>query len=537
MSGGARRRARGSAPPPSSRPRLRPPRRLRRLLPLALALVALAALIVGVARPRATLLGAGPRGDRHPRARHLALDGRHRRAALAARGRARRRPHVPRRRAGQLRRRHRLVLDPGLARAVSDDRPGRGSHRARPDPARLGDGARRRDRPLRRGGAARPRRAASRRRRMPPRRRCCCSPTASRPRATGSRSQPRRRREEARHARQHGGARNARGRRRGAASRTGSRRRSPSRPTRRRCDEVARITGGRYAAAPTAERLKQVYRDLGSRIGTKREEREVTAAFAGARGRAAPRRLGSLARLGAEAVVSRRIVLALGVAGLALGRALGGDGARRRRVQRPPGLPAGRGPVGRRPGRRRRLRARVPARRVHRRAEPTLGWPPGTSTSRSAASSGSPVGPGVTTRRSVVFHAVRGRAGAGTSSFQPFIGCIPTSGGGGRALTGVAASAAGIKPTQAASERRRQHAGPEPLAARCGSPARPGRGSSARRTRLRSGSRRRRRRPSSAPSASAASSSTGSSSRASPPPAAAGPQAEVQVRAVCARVR
>jgi len=46
--------------------------------------------------------------------------------------------------------------------------------------------------------------------------------------------------------------------------------------------EVARITGGRYAAAPTAERLQQVYRDLGSRLGTRREEREVTVAFAGA---------------------------------------------------------------------------------------------------------------------------------------------------------------------------------------------------------------------------------------------------------------
>jgi Ca-activated chloride channel homolog len=46
--------------------------------------------------------------------------------------------------------------------------------------------------------------------------------------------------------------------------------------------EIARITGGRYAAAPTAERLKQVYRDLGSRIGKRRQEREVTAGFAGA---------------------------------------------------------------------------------------------------------------------------------------------------------------------------------------------------------------------------------------------------------------
>ncbi len=59
---------------------------------------------------------------------------------------------------------------------------------------------------------------------------------------------------------------------------------------------------------------------------------------------------------------------------------------------------------------------------------------------------GSPVGPGVTTLRSAVFGAVRARAKAGTTSFQPFLGCIPTSGGGGRALTGVAARAAGSKP-------------------------------------------------------------------------------------------
>lgn len=61
---------------------------------------------------------------------------------------------------------------------------------------------------------------------------------------------------------------------------------------------------------------------------------------------------------------------------------------------------------------------------------------------------GSPVGPGVTTRRSVVFGAARARVGGGASSFRPFIGCIPTSGGGGRALTGVASHAAGIEPTR-----------------------------------------------------------------------------------------
>lgn len=62
--------------------------------------------------------------------------------------------------------------------------------------------------------------------------------------------------------------------------------------------------------------------------------------------------------------------------------------------------------------------------------------------------SGSPVGPGVTTRRSVVFHAARSRAGAGLSSFRPFIGCIPTRGGGGRALTAFSAGTPGVKSAQ-----------------------------------------------------------------------------------------
>lgn len=59
---------------------------------------------------------------------------------------------------------------------------------------------------------------------------------------------------------------------------------------------------------------------------------------------------------------------------------------------------------------------------------------------------GSPVGPGVTTRRSVVFHAARVPPKAGTTSFRPFLGCIPASGGGGRALTAYNAS---IKPSTA----------------------------------------------------------------------------------------
>jgi hypothetical protein len=58
---------------------------------------------------------------------------------------------------------------------------------------------------------------------------------------------------------------------------------------------------------------------------------------------------------------------------------------------------------------------------------------------------GSPIGPGVSTGRSVVFHGARTGAGGGSSSYQPYIGCIPSSGGGGRALTAYTAGAPGFK--------------------------------------------------------------------------------------------
>ena len=45
---------------------------------------------------------------------------------------------------------------------------------------------------------------------------------------------------------------------------------------------------------------------------------------------------------------------------------------------------------------------------------------------------GGPVGPGVTTNRSAVFVA---RTTRSLASFRPLLGCIPTSGGGGRART------------------------------------------------------------------------------------------------------
>ena len=43
--------------------------------------------------------------------------------------------------------------------------------------------------------------------------------------------------------------------------------------------EIARITGGTFA---DAGRLDDVYKDLGSKVGTKRVEREVSSSFAAA---------------------------------------------------------------------------------------------------------------------------------------------------------------------------------------------------------------------------------------------------------------
>jgi Ca-activated chloride channel family protein len=45
--------------------------------------------------------------------------------------------------------------------------------------------------------------------------------------------------------------------------------------------EIARTTGGRYFAAPDAARLETIYSRLGTRLSSRPEQREVTAAFAG----------------------------------------------------------------------------------------------------------------------------------------------------------------------------------------------------------------------------------------------------------------
>lgn len=62
--------------------------------------------------------------------------------------------------------------------------------------------------------------------------------------------------------------------------------------------------------------------------------------------------------------------------------------------------------------------------------------------------SGSPVNPGITTSRTVVFVATYVGAGARTPTFRPHAGCIPARGGGRRTPTSVAAVVPPSQPTE-----------------------------------------------------------------------------------------
>lgn len=52
-------------------------------------------------------------------------------------------------------------------------------------------------------------------------------------------------------------------------------------PDPRQLQQIASTTGGKFFAAPTSDELTAVYRDLGSRLGHTTKKREVTVAFAG----------------------------------------------------------------------------------------------------------------------------------------------------------------------------------------------------------------------------------------------------------------
>jgi hypothetical protein len=80
---------------------------------------------------------------------------------------------------------------------------------------------------------------------------------------------------------------------------------------------------------------------------------------------------------------------------------------------------------------------------------------------------GSPVGPGVTTSRAVLFVARYVGARRAATTFRPFLGCVPTSGGGGRGLTGVAAFPPTRPVTHRVAERRLASGGRVEVVARC----------------------------------------------------------------------
>jgi Ca-activated chloride channel homolog len=61
---------------------------------------------------------------------------------------------------------------------------------------------------------------------------------------------------------------------------TGNLRRIPVPPDRLTLQRIAETTGARFFAAPSSQDLKDVYRELGSKIGFVREEQEVTVVFA-----------------------------------------------------------------------------------------------------------------------------------------------------------------------------------------------------------------------------------------------------------------
>ena len=62
---------------------------------------------------------------------------------------------------------------------------------------------------------------------------------------------------------------------------------------------------------------------------------------------------------------------------------------------------------------------------------------------------GSPVNPGITTSRSAVFLGTYVGRSASTPTFRPFIGCMPSAGGGGRVPTSVSA----VRPGRAVTRR------------------------------------------------------------------------------------
>jgi hypothetical protein len=78
---------------------------------------------------------------------------------------------------------------------------------------------------------------------------------------------------------------------------------------------------------------------------------------------------------------------------------------------------------------------------------------------------GSPVNPGITTTQAAIFVVTYARARV--TYFRPFLGCIPTSGGGGRDTTGVDASPRPAPPIRRVYSFRITAADPRPRSFGC----------------------------------------------------------------------
>lgn len=80
---------------------------------------------------------------------------------------------------------------------------------------------------------------------------------------------------------------------------------------------------------------------------------------------------------------------------------------------------------------------------------------------------GSPVNPGVTTTRAAVFVATYSGTARRPSTFRPFVGCIPTSGGGGRSTTALQAFRPGEPTIRRVRTQRLAPGAARTLVARC----------------------------------------------------------------------
>ena len=246
------------------------PAAARRIIPPALLCLALAGLVTALARPEATVAVPVEKASVDARHRHVGLDERRptspppasppprrpRRASSTACPKSLQvglvayadGPHTvlrptQDRDAGQDARCDALQADGGTATGDAlDERAERARHARQEEPAG-------RDRAALRRRVARPGRTRPR------------SPSEAK----------RRRRPDL-----HGRARHRRRRRRSAGGQIAR----TSRPTPRRSRRSPQLSGGRAFTAEDADALDEVYQTLGSRIGTKKEKKEISAGFA-----------------------------------------------------------------------------------------------------------------------------------------------------------------------------------------------------------------------------------------------------------------